>query len=336
MKNLLYSKTFVSVVCLFFIGAGILPSISGNNEIVKITNDTNLIQKKNGPSINAWEIIDTVGQWHFHEGSGNTAYDSSGHENHGGCHGTQWTTDTPMTTGYALHFFSSTNSYVGIEDDGSLDFNDLGEDEGIMIDFWMKKDKTPSGYAGLVAKIYSDGGYSVIIRNNNHLAFHIHGEGSGVLESITSETTIDDTNQWHHIVCVWCEGTMYLYIDNMNKPDATRFIGNYQIGNTYKWLDIGNDWPTDNENPFDGFIDEVSISIIIKKLNYKTTIILGSLTNVHSTDEYITFDAVRLRCIQFFPYQNLYMDQGEQIKILKDYIGIITLRNIIVICNAVI
>ena len=336
MKNRLGWKWIVIGTIVLFIGAIFLPIISSNGNAIngEISGKNDSIINMKGYSVDNYTIKDTVGLWHFDEGTGYVAYDSSEYNNHGICHGTQWTTDTPSGSGYAIKFFSSTNSYVGIDDDPSLDFDDLEEDEGLMIDFWMKKEKTPSGYAGLVAKIYSDGGYSVIINKYNKIGFYLYGVEYGDLETLLSETEIIDTSIWHHIVCVWFEGTMYLFIDDMENPDATKYLGDFQIGDTHKWLDIGNDWPTDNENPFDGFIDEVHINRIIKKETYKTTIIFGLITNVSSKDDLITFDAVKTRCIQFFPYQNLYLTNSEKIILLKDYFGIITLRIIIAICKA--
>jgi hypothetical protein len=53
-----------------------------------------------------------------------------------------------------------------------------------------------------------------------------------------------------------------LYIDDMETPDNTLYVGELTIKDVSKGLDIGNDWPTDDDNPFNGKIDEVQISII--------------------------------------------------------------------------
>lgn len=42
-----------------------------------------------------------MAHWHFDEGSGNTAYDSSGNNNNGMIHGANWTSGV---SGYALSF----------------------------------------------------------------------------------------------------------------------------------------------------------------------------------------------------------------------------------------
>jgi len=276
MKNYLLRKGIVVGVLVLFIGAVFLPVIGDDvvNKEFSRKNEYKVLKKYNG--VNDYEIKDTVGLWHFEEGAGDMTNDSSVYRNNGTCHQTQWTNDTPDGSDYAITFQSFDNSYVKIEDDPSLDFDDLGEDEGLMIDFWMKKEKTPvDHYAGLISKVYNDGGYSVRINTSNFISFLIHGDGAGNLQLVGSETQILDNSTWHHIVCVWFEETLYLYIDDMENPDATKYVGDYEIGDTSKWLDIGNDWPTDDENPFDGKIDEVQISIIQKE-NGNTLYVGGS------------------------------------------------------------
>jgi len=262
----MYKKGMVLAVICLFLGAGVLPSISGNVEFAnKEFYEKNIHTANNdGPSVDSWYIVDSVGLWHFNEGVGDVALDSSDYGNHGGIHGAEWTTDTPPGgTPYALHFYADANSYVGVSDDSSLDFDDLGENEGFMIDFWMKKNQTPSPhYAGLVSKAYQ-GGYYVILGTDNKIGFTIINSGNTQAEGVRSNKLIEDKN-WHHIVAVWDGDTMYLYIDDMENPDNTNYVGDFKMGEAgnNKWLDIGNDWPTDRENPFDGMIDEVQISII--------------------------------------------------------------------------
>lgn len=287
------NRLFRNGILILFIGIIFIPSIGSNitNTEISEINDSNINLKVREYGVDDYIIKDTVGFWNFNEGFGNRARDRSKYRNHGRCVGTQWTKDTPFDSGHAIIFSSSTNSFVGINDEPILDFDYLEEDEGFMIDLWMKKIMTPSGYAGLVAKIYSDGGYSVIINRHNKIGFYLYG-ANGVLETLYSETIINDTSKWHHIVCIWFEGTMYLFIDDMENPDATIYVGDFQIGNTHKWLDIGNDWPTDNENPFDGKIDEVRISIIQKHSPPPSQDLIGIICNSEISEENVSFFAI--------------------------------------------
>jgi hypothetical protein len=161
-----------------------------------------------------------------------------------------------------LLFSKDYNSVVAVDDNPCLDFNDLGENEGFMIDLYMKKTSTPtSTYAGLVGKQYY-GGYLVKYNIKGTIGLKIWGGGGGEKYQVSSNTLITDNN-WHHIVTVWDGTTIYLYVDDMTDPDNTLYVGDFTIGGNSKWLDIGNDWPTDGLNPFDGKIDEVKISTII-------------------------------------------------------------------------
>jgi hypothetical protein len=261
MQNRLFRKCLVVGIIILFVGACVVPSISGNIKTNNKESDEKNVYIANhiGPSVDDWAIIDTVGWWHFDEGTGDTAYDSSTYDNDGFCSSTQWTTDTPDASSYALEFFASSNSFVGVDDDPSLNFNDLGEDEGFMIDFYMKKKSTPTvTYSGLVCKQYY-GGYLVVYHPWGEIGFYI---SSGSVDYWGYSETIIDDNDWHHIVCVWDRAIMYIYIDDMTNPDNTLYVGDFTIGGTSKWVDIGNDWPSDWNNPFNGKIDEVKISII--------------------------------------------------------------------------
>jgi len=322
MNNKIINKSIICGIILLFVGTGVVPSING---IVDTTNET-LNEKTigttyiTGPGIDNWFIVDTVGWWHFDEGSGNSAYDSSSYGNNGICYGTQWTTGHD---GAALSFSPLYNSVVTVDNHPSLDFNDLGEDEGFMIDFWMAIDGTPSIYhAGLVCKQYNNG-YYVIQGTDSSISFMI--QNGGTAHYVTSNTLIDD-NDWHHIVAVWDGTTEYLYIDDMMQPDNSEYIGSFTLGAADNWLDIGNHWPTDDRNPFDGKIDEVRISIIKPIELLKTTFIFGKLTNLNTEGDFFTFEAEKIRCIQFLPFQFIQYSSGEKIQVLEEYLGILNTK----------
>ena len=266
MRKDVFRKGMILGIIFLFVGAGVVPSISGNVGIVnKEPNERNTCTVNNdGLGVDNWHIVDTVGLWHFNEGVGDVALDISGYRNHGGIHnGAEWTTDTPPGGAlYALRFYADANSYVGVNDDPSLDFDDLGENEGFMIDFWMKNLSTTfkQTYVGLVSK-YHDGGYLVSFGNSGKVGFNIRSPDAQSGKSIQSNTAISD-KLWHHIVAVWSGDTLYIYVDDMTTPDNSLYVGDFTIGDASKWLEIGNDWATDNLNPFDGMIDEVQISII--------------------------------------------------------------------------
>lgn len=240
-----------------FIIASFLPSLYGKININQTEIDNSIINK-NGPNVCYWEIIEDVGYWDFDEGEGVSVEDKSDYVNNGRCYGTEWITGIE---GNALLFQKEFNSYVRVSDHDSLNFDDLGENEGFMIDLWMKVGDAPTiTYAGLVSKMASAGGYYLLFGYQKEIYFAISAGGDNV-ENIYSNTIIDD-HDWHHIVAVWSGEALYLYVDDMENPDNVEYVGDFKLTFTPKWLDIGNDWPTDDLNPFDGSIDEVRISII--------------------------------------------------------------------------
>jgi len=207
-------------------------------------------------SLDSWQITDTVGWWQFNEGAGYSASDSSNYDNDGICDTPLW---TPGIQSFGLLFSSENNDAVTIDDNPSLDFDDLAEGEGFMIDFWMQNRNTSfiQTYVGLVSKQHK-GGYMVAFTDKHRITFNIKSPNASQTKSVKSNTIINDT-LWHHVVAVWSGDTLYIYVDDMKNPDNSNHVGNFTIGDTSKWLDIGNDWPTDNKNPFDGKIDEVRI-----------------------------------------------------------------------------
>ncbi len=192
-----------------------------------------------------------VGYWKFEEGSGNTAYGSSGYENNCTLHGPQWNSGI---SGYALEF-DGINDYTLIPDDPILNFNNTNQ---FTIELWIKRKGCSLSYdEGLISKITSahKKGYGLIIGTDNTIIFLL-GDGS-TQHACKSEIEIVDTN-WHHIVASWDGTTQYLYIDN--ELDNSIFIGDVTIANDYKPLEFGNHWGyTGNHHPFYGFMDEVII-----------------------------------------------------------------------------
>lgn len=248
-------KAMVTIIITIFFLVGLVNVLYGGRESFVEGKPTN-----GELSVDDLVITDIVGWWHFDEGSGNTAYDSSSYSNDGTCSGTQWVLGHD---GHALSFRADSSSNVNVADDPSLDFDDLEENEGFMIDFWMKQNQTPNPphSAGLVVKHY-EGGYGVYMRPNYHIAFAISPPGiTHTSKNLLSKEPISD-NKWHRIVAVWDGSTMYLYIDDLDMPDNSTSLGDFTIGDTGKSLEIGNNWAGDKKGDYTGLIDEVQISTI--------------------------------------------------------------------------
>lgn len=91
----------------------------------------------NEKSLLTWST--KIGVWHFDEGTGGIAFDSSGRENHGTINGAQWTTGV-NSSGL---FLGGIDDYVSVVDSESFDIT-----EQISIESWIKPQNNTGGYSG--------------------------------------------------------------------------------------------------------------------------------------------------------------------------------------------
>jgi hypothetical protein len=96
-----------------------------------------IIKEGNLNSFTTWSII--MGWWHFSEGSGSTAYDSSKLNNHGTIFGSEWTTGVNTT---ALSF-DGVDDYVRVYDSPSLDIT-----EELSVEAWINPLENNEGFVG--------------------------------------------------------------------------------------------------------------------------------------------------------------------------------------------
>ena len=92
-----------------------------------------------------WSII--MGLWHFSEGTGTTAYDSSGLNNHATIFDSEWTTGV-NTTGLS---FDGVNDYLRVYDSASLDIS-----EDLTVETWVKPLENNKGYIGEISNSVID------------------------------------------------------------------------------------------------------------------------------------------------------------------------------------
>jgi hypothetical protein len=192
--------------------------------------------------------VGLVGLWHFDEGSGTTANDSSGNGNTG--------TLTNMDTatcwvdgnfGKALNF-DGVNDYVSVDDSTSLS----SIENGGTWELWIKpnSDLRAGKWIGFLDTAPSlVGAVQSIVDPSNRLRAGFGGV-FGAMWSIDA----DWTGEWHHIAGTWNQEvnpTVTLYVDGVQKAQATP-----TVTVRVDLLDIGR---LNNGNNFDGIIDEVRI-----------------------------------------------------------------------------
>lgn len=153
-------------------------------------------------------LTNLVGLWHFNEGAGDIANDSSGNYNHGTVYGENWV-ESQSGFGKALKF-DGVNNYVEVPDSASLDIT--GE---ITIECWVKREQAV--YQTLISKwsaVDNQRSYLVALTADNNVRFWITSGGTwGTLKELTSSGTVG--TEWTHIAATYDGTKMNIYIDSV-------------------------------------------------------------------------------------------------------------------------
>jgi len=169
---------------------------------------------------------DLVGLWHFDEGIGTTANDSSVNSNDGTVYGATWVAD--QWGGYALSF-DGVDDYVDIYDSGSLDITGP-----ITVEAWVKFNTAAMGKDSVIARKWN--AYSLQKYTDNKLEgwVNIGGTWYGV-RGITGGTALI-SDQWYHLAFTYDSTNVRTYVNGSldrvgavtGNIDAT--AGNASIG----------------------------------------------------------------------------------------------------------
>ena len=223
------------------------PDFSSGVENRSVTNSSSAVETK-FKELSA--DINTVGLWHFNEGTSTTAYDASGNSNNGTLtNGPVWNgpTDSQVGLGKSSMKFDGVNDYVTVADNATLD-----PGTAITVEAWINIDAF-SGTPSVVGKRTSGnvGGYLLSPNASGTLFFYIYdaawyNASGGTLTA----------NRWYHIAGTYDGNTISAYIDGVQVGSTAR---TGDIDNTTATLQIGHSENT-GDTAFNGKIDEVRIS----------------------------------------------------------------------------
>jgi len=187
-------------------------------------------------------VIDgVVGSWHFDEGSGTTAYDSSGNDNDGTIYGAAW---VDGKYGKALNF------------DGD-DYVDCGSNinvDAVSVEAWVKV-TTFEAWTRIVQRANADGkGFS--LRSDFDQFIFQAKQYSDSYNARFHETHANDV--WYHVVGVWDGDVSHPPKIYQNAIEGTDSVTDAAGDGGGTVLNIGRK-ANANANFFKGTIDEVRI-----------------------------------------------------------------------------
>ena len=241
MKKLFYLIVLALILGLVLTGCSLLSNISQ----VPATEQSGITYlTKSLP------LTDLVGLWHFDEGSGTTAYDTSGENNNGAVEGASYV-DNP-TMGQALSF-DGVGDYVGCGNDTSLNITNA-----ITIEAWVK----PSGFP-------TNPDHSTIATKAVAYYFQVDGDGYlRVYQYGTNPTGYHSSNNpisldvWQHVAYTYDGSNVKMFIngvlDTTIPVTGTINTSTMHLGIGMNLDASGNPY-TGYHRQFQGEIDEVRI-----------------------------------------------------------------------------
>lgn len=203
-----------------------------------------------------------VGQWHFNEGQGTTAGDSSGNGNNGTLLGSPPPAWVAGRFGTALSF-NGGNVVQVTSPSSSI------EPSSVSVTAWVNDAHSPGDFRYIVAKGASgcdSASYGLYSGPDGGLAFYVSDGTAGTshdyILSPDPGTRVWD-GSWHLVVGTFNGSTLRLYIDGSEVGSGTAFAGQIAYSRTNSTdLFIGNyleQTPPCAAGGFNGVIDEVTV-----------------------------------------------------------------------------
>ena len=194
-----------------------------------------------------------VGLWHFDEGSGDVAKDSSGNSNHGEILGGKW---VDGKIGDALEFDGTLDDGVLIKHKPNQDPSLSGE---ITVEAWIMLLSTPSEAQGNVIRkgIWVEGkpttGWGLDVNQNLSVRGFVYIE-AGVASLVDPGVVALEPKKWHHLAFTYAGKEVNVYVDG-------EVYGTLEAEGTLEANEepIGIGIRPDSTKPLAGVIDEVVV-----------------------------------------------------------------------------
>jgi hypothetical protein len=184
-----------------------------------------------------------VGWWHFNEGTGTVAGDSSGNGNNGTITGASWVTGK---YGDALSF-NGLNNYITVPASSSLTSNP----NGITVNLWLKM----TTLSGIPVSMWGNANSGFGLFSDGNWYF-----GNGGWFALSAGILADGA--WHLYSAVWnaTSQTLTSFRDSVQIAQSTDVLGLIFAGPANNIMCFGDDNRFSlPQSPFNGIIDEVQI-----------------------------------------------------------------------------
>ena len=203
----------------------------------------------------------TMGLWHFDEGTGLVAGNSVAGNDGSLVNGTQWTTTANAKIG------SSALAFDGVNDAAVINmYNAIKVDaSSFTIEFWLKPDVIISDPN--MSPYNNDHGVQTIYRSDAHIKwFSWDAAPTSYAQDPGWPAGLIPQGQWTHFAMTWDEGTKLqrAYINGELASEDTRA----GVSMSYYWASakiiLGNVDDQSSVQPFHGLIDELRISNVAR------------------------------------------------------------------------
>ncbi len=232
------------------------------SELVAVANETDELNWENETAraghnpTSVWEP-NLKGVWHFGEGSGTKANDSTTNGNNGTFVNTP-SFNSDGKFGSALNFTRSGGDWVNVPDSVSVR---LGNSMTIMAWFRTPVSEPTSGMYTIMAKEMEQydnyNSYGLTINGPPHIRFYLSltGATANYVACVNTTAVAPFDGNWHHIAGTYNGTAMVLYFDGAKQ---TICANTYGIGYTAEPLNFGK-WRDGDTGYFDGDLDEIRL-----------------------------------------------------------------------------
>ncbi|RJR27994.1 hypothetical protein C4561_00620 [candidate division WWE3 bacterium] len=221
-----------------------------------------------------------VATWHFDEGYGSIAHDSTTYENDLTISGATWQRTNISQTGItALSLlFDGTDDYLYRDADSDFNFGTTS----FTISGWFRHPSTVSGTDTILAR-YGTSGYKIYMNSSGYVCFAVDDDSTWspddeVCTTSTYGSYADST--WHHFSAVKSgTSTIYIYMDGVLINSKTSIVSTGTMdSNSNLYVGIDSDATS---NPWAGTLDELVFYPYERTADQIATDLLGTQAGVN-------------------------------------------------------